>query len=526
MHHPCRSQRRTNGRHALASAGCPALSACGPGVSCADACRQKAAKLVCTRASARHPLCPAPAVPHPCRRKLLRARGWRVVSVPFYHWSGEEGGAPWSAELDTPPKRRPGFDCPVCAGADPCPLSQLGEPASAAVPPPQQPPRPPPPLQQLAIEDGRRALLQRIVAEARALPVPAVAPEHAAATARLQQLQASFQHRLPAWRAEEERRTAALARQREEAEAVAAAEVCAAAYTPGPGSGVPTEGPAPASSTAAAAPAPASSAAVQQVVPAAAQPPTVAGAAAGQEVPQQEARVPSPLLQQEQVPPLDAPTTAPPLAEMPAPKAPEQPPPLPPSATQHAEQAQQARREGPSPAPVQQQLPAAGGPGKPDTAAAQEQELLAAKEAALRLVESLSPRVEHAQDWPGPMLPPGFGPPAGAQGQTPGGSPLRTPRALPPPQDEVPTPLLPPGLGAAHTPGPLAGAPSEAALAAAQAAARALSGARAPLFLGAVAPASRPQPPSQQPLGRSGGSGIGSSDAALGGAATRGGGCP
>lgn len=470
------------------------------------ACRQKAAKLVCTRASARHPLCPAPAVPHPCRRKLLRARGWRVVSVPFYHWSGEEGGAPWSAELDTPPKRWLGCNCLVCAGADPCPLSQLGEPAPAAVPPPQ-PPRPPPPLQQLAVEDGRRALLQRIVAEARALPVPAVAPEHAAATARLQQLQASFQHRLPAWRAEEERRTVALARQREEAEAVAVAEVFAATHTLEPGSGVPTEGPAPASSTAAAGPAPASTAAVQQAVPAAAQAPTVAGAAAGQEVPQQEARVPSPLLQQEQAPPLDAPTTAPPLAEMPSPKAPEQPPPLPTTAAQHAEQAQQARREGPSPAPVQQQPLAAGGLDEPDAAKAQEQELLAAKEAALRLAESLSPRGaqagatrEHAQDWPSPMLPPGFGPPAGAQGQTPGGSPLRTPRALPPPQDEVPTPLLPPGLGAAHTPGPLAGSPSEAALAAAQAAARALSGARAPLFLGAVAPASRPQPPSQQPL--------------------------
>ena len=24
------------------------------------------------------------------RRTLLRARGWRVVSVPFYHWSGAE----------------------------------------------------------------------------------------------------------------------------------------------------------------------------------------------------------------------------------------------------------------------------------------------------------------------------------------------------------------------------------------------------------------------------------------------------
>jgi hypothetical protein len=26
-----------------------------------------------------------------CRRLLLRARGWRVVSVPFYHWYGEDG---------------------------------------------------------------------------------------------------------------------------------------------------------------------------------------------------------------------------------------------------------------------------------------------------------------------------------------------------------------------------------------------------------------------------------------------------
>ena len=33
------------------------------------------------------PCCPR----HSCRHTLLKARGWRVVSVPFYHWSGESG---------------------------------------------------------------------------------------------------------------------------------------------------------------------------------------------------------------------------------------------------------------------------------------------------------------------------------------------------------------------------------------------------------------------------------------------------
>lgn len=28
---------------------------------------------------------------HSHRHTLLKARGWRVVSVPFYHWSGESG---------------------------------------------------------------------------------------------------------------------------------------------------------------------------------------------------------------------------------------------------------------------------------------------------------------------------------------------------------------------------------------------------------------------------------------------------
>ncbi|KAL4443822.1 hypothetical protein ABPG75_011559 [Micractinium tetrahymenae] len=377
------------------------------------------------------------------RRKLLRARGWRVVSVPFYHWSGEE-------------------------------------------------------------EEGRRALLQRVVADARALPVPEVAPEHAEATARLQQLQASFLDRLPAWTAEDERRVAAL-RQQDEAEAGAAPVADAGAGTAGQQSGQQAAAPAPASSATGAAQVPAAATAAaspQTPFHVAAQVPAGAGVVheqgkSQQQQIQQQAQPLLPPQQKEQPLQPDALPSAQPPAQPPK-VAPTQvvSTELPAEQAEQAQQVQQAQQAAGTTA-SEQPLPAAKEAQQADGRAAPEQQLLAAKEAAMRLAESLSPRAAeagaeaHAQ--PGLLLPPGFGPSAG----TPAAAPDRTHKAAPPPQD-VPTPLLPPGLGAVRTPGLLAGHPSPAALAAAEAAARTLSGARAPLFMSPPAPASK-----QQPLGRS-----------------------
>ena len=41
------------------------------------------------------------------RQKLLRARGWHVISVPFFHWAGrsDEARAQWLLQVRT-------FTCP------------------------------------------------------------------------------------------------------------------------------------------------------------------------------------------------------------------------------------------------------------------------------------------------------------------------------------------------------------------------------------------------------------------------------
>lgn len=75
---------------------------------------------------ARSPLLdPAGCPPH--RHTLLRARGWRVVSVPFYHWSGESG-----VRLGCQPgaSQMPGWDMNRCVlfAARPTLLSSLLHP--------------------------------------------------------------------------------------------------------------------------------------------------------------------------------------------------------------------------------------------------------------------------------------------------------------------------------------------------------------------------------------------------------------
>lgn len=361
-------------------------------------------------------------------------------------------------------------------------------------------------------EDGRRALLQRIVAEARALPVPEVAPEHAAATTRLQQLQASFLDRLPAWTAAEERRVAALRQQQEEAEAEAVAADGASNGAARPGSSPLTEAPAQAGSGAVAASEPAPSAvAPAQKAPSAAILAESCSAAAQEQVAslQQQQQAVQPMQQPVEPAKLpDGPSAAQPPAEALSPGA----------------ALQQRMPVAPPQAQIGGQKVEAQQAQHADARAAPEEQLLAAKEAAMRLAESLSPRgpqTEVPQEQPqaqaSTLLPPGFGPPAGAPAANP--EQLRSPGA-PAPLQDMPTPLLPPGLGAVLTPWAPSSAPSPAALAAAEAAARALYGARAPLFLSPAGSGPRPppRPQQQQPLSRSGSAGSGSagSGAALG----------
>ncbi len=361
-------------------------------------------------------------------------------------------------------------------------------------------------------EDGRRALLQRIVAEARAQPTPVVAPEHAAATARLQQLQASFFNRLPAWQAAEERRVAALLQQRERAEEPTTAGMDTADGTSGPETGL-TEGPALAGSTNAEAPvpAPAHAAAAEQTHAAAGHAPPGCDIAPKQTMPQEQAAQQK---QQDQVLPPHAPAGASPSTESLAPAALQLP--LPPLCGQQAQQVEMAQQAQTSTAPEEQHLGTSAAPEAQQackSAASEQQQLLAAKEAAMALVEILVPlQSAQAEAQPRPMLPQGFcaavGVTAAMPEHPPAASPLHTPRAPARPQG-VPTPLLPPGLGAVRTPGTPAGAPSPAALATAAAAARARSGARAPLFLTPAGPAQRPPAPAQQrqALSRSGSGG-------------------
>ncbi|PSC74935.1 RAP domain [Micractinium conductrix] len=305
------------------------------------------------------------------RNALLSARGWRVSSVPFYRWFGET-------------------------------------------------------------EEGRQAMLRRVLAEARAAPLPQVHPATVALTQRLAALREELEAHQLDWEAAEEARCAALRRQ-QPAGAAGAAAVAATQQ--------------------------------QQQLPAA--PPAFG---------------------------TDSPASGPPALVAAAPPAPlaAQPPQQQPAQAPQAQQPTAEQPEG-----------AAQGPAV-DAPAGQEQ-LLAAKEAAMRLLTGMAMGAA--------------APPAAAAAPPPSTSvappaPTSTPRAAPLPadaperqrqqqqqhtlvvapsqlqqqQEETPavhTPQVPPGLGLVRVaPAGRASAPSTATLAAAEAAARALQGGRAPLFLG------------------------------------------